>query len=367
MDFRIKPLWAIVLAALFAFGCVRAVPGVAGSDDKIRVLISKGVKDLDVKGATGGPYEVTRGPQGAVSVNGEKTILPIKLKPSSSSGLIHINGKPFRGTVEVHGAKEGLLVVNELSLELYLVGIINNEISSKWPENVVKAQAVIARTYAIFNKNKRAKEPYHIEGTVMGQVYSGAGAEDQAALKAVRGTTGEILVYDGEPALTVYHSNAGGRTEASFEVWSRDYPYLKSVKSPYDENAPKFYWEFSIPSGEMRGLLGRAGHSIGEPSEIYAESQTSAGRVKTIVIKDGDGGVVRLSGEDLRKALGYSNIKSTIFEVKRSGEDFVFRGKGSGHGVGLSQWGAKGMAEDGYSYKEILRHYYPGTRLVRAY
>ncbi|MBI1910989.1 MAG: SpoIID/LytB domain-containing protein [Deltaproteobacteria bacterium] len=361
-SFRLLILFVVVIVLA---GCIKTVSGQAGYGDKIRILVIKGVKEVNIKGSDRGSLEIRRSGYGSVAINGRGRDLPLRLTPQSD--FIYLNGKPFRGTIEVRDSKEGLMVINELFLESYLVGIINNEISSKWPEDVIKTQAVIARTYALYSKNKKNKGLYHLEGSIMGQVYSGVGKEDSIAHKAVKETAGEILTYSGEPALTVYHSNAGGMTDSSKDVWAHPYPYLQSVKSPYDIDAPRVYWEYGITAESLKQALNKAGYRIGEPESIDIDNLTSAGRIKTTLITDGDNKRVTLSGEDLRKILGYSNLKSTIFEVTKSGDSFLFKGRGWGHGVGLSQWGAKGMAENGSSYKEILNHFYPGTDLVKVY
>lgn len=361
---RKRPWWLIILIVLSVSGCVRA-NSQAGYGEKIRVLVLKGVRSLEVRGSDRGTLQIKREGYGSVKVNGRERNLPLRLSPQKE--FVYLNNKPYRGNIEILDSKDGLLVVDELSLELYIVGIINNEISSKWPKDVIKTQAVIARTYALFQKNKKTKDPYHVEGTVMGQVYNGVDTEDSASLRAVRETSGEILTFSGEPALTVYHSNAGGMTDSSKDIWSHYYPYLLAVKSPYDETAPNLTWEYKISSANLKSLLNNAGYRIGEPESISIESLTGAGRVKSAAITDTDGKKIKISGEDLRKLVGYSNLKSTIFEVDRNGNAFAFKGKGAGHGVGLSQWGAKGMAEKGYNYKEILEHFYPGTDLTKAY
>ncbi|MDO8426058.1 MAG: SpoIID/LytB domain-containing protein [Deltaproteobacteria bacterium] len=361
---RKRPWPIIILLVFLAFGCVKILPGEAGYGDKVRILVLKGANEFEIR-SEGGTIEVRSEGPGRVMVNGRLRELPLKF--TARNEFVYLNGKPFRGAVEVAESKDGLIVINELFLESYLVGIINNEISSKWPKDVIKTQAVIARTYALYNKAKRPNGLYHVEGSVMGQVYSGVGKEDEAAFKAVKETAGEILTFSGEPALTVYHSNAGGMTDSSKDVWERYYPYLLSIESPYDSAYPQFYWGFSLSAASLGELLKKSGLKTGEPAETIPVEATKAGRVKSIVIEDKEGKKLKISGEDLRKAVGYSTLRSTIFEVKRAGDLFVFKGKGSGHGVGLSQWGAKGMAEEGYSYREILKHYYPGTDLVRAY
>ncbi len=328
------------------------------------MLVLRDSKALEIKGR-GEAFGIVLSGNGEAFVNGVERSLPITFSPKGE--FLYLNNAPYRGTLIVMRGKKGLAVINDVPLEAYVAGIINNEISSKWHKDVVKAQAVIARTYALHQKKKRLSEPYHVEATVMGQVYNGASAEDAASFEAVRSTDGEMLFYDGAPALTVYHGNAGGMTDSSKEIWRSHHPYLVSVPSEYDSKDGKFNWELEITGAALGGSLGRAGYSIGEVESITVDTKTTAGRAKTIVIEDASGGSIRLSAEDLRKALGYAVVKSAMFEVSVSDGLFVFKGKGAGHGVGLSQWGAKGMAEAGYSYKEILNHYYPGAELVSAY
>ena len=360
-----------LLLLLCVSGCIRAVPGNAGQGDTIRVLVLDGVQAVSIKGSSLAPQLDIKTDGASVLVNAAPAQLPLRLEPAGE--FIYIGGRPYRGSLVVHAAEGRLMVVDELLLEGYLVGIINNEISSKWPVESIKAQAVIARTYAIFQRAKKKDALFDIEGSVIGQVYSGAGAEDGAAMDAVRQTRGEILEYNGEPALTVYHSNAGGMTEAARDVWQSDFPYLRPVKSPYDKSAPGYSWELVIEARALGEKLRSAGFDLSfslsddEPHSISPLETTSSGRVKVLAVEDATGRRVVLRGEDLRKALGYSSLRSTRFKVKKRGSAFVFTGRGSGHGVGLSQWGAKGMAEEGYSYGEILKHYYPGTRINRVY
>ncbi|MEK7773874.1 MAG: SpoIID/LytB domain-containing protein, partial [Deltaproteobacteria bacterium] len=335
-----KRRWAQgIFVILCVSGCVRALSGQAAPGERIKVLVLKDAQPMEISGAKDGFLQIGKGPSGAVMVNGGDKAAPFKAVPRDE--FLYLNGKPYRGTVEIYNGKDGLLAVNEVSMEYYLAGIINNEISSKWHREAIKAQAVVARTYALYQKKKRLKEPYHVAGSVMGQVYSGADVEDAASFKAVRETAGEILAYKGEPALTVYHSNAGGRTDSSMDVWGHAYPYLKGVKSPYD---PELVWEVALSGPELMTLLNRSGYRIGEPAAIYPLAVTPGERVGALIVQDGAGVKIKLSGEDVRRVIGYGALKSAIFEVKRSGDEFVFKGRGSGHGVGLSQWGAKGMA-----------------------
>jgi len=360
-----RPWRLVILLVFLVSGCLRSVPGQAGHGERIRVLIMKEVPSLELKGTDRGSLVIRASEGGQVRVNGKVRSMPLRLLPGN--GHIMVNGRPYRGSIEIAPGKQGLMVINEVPIEAYLAGIINNEISSKWHEDVIKTQAVIARTYALFNRNKRASSPWHVESSVMGQVYSGAASEDQAAQSAVRDTAGEVLTFGGEPALTVYHSNAGGMTEASRAVWSRDYPYLKPVESSFDAVAPRYEWDYTATAAGLGEELRRSGRSIGDPVELEVIETTSTGRVSSLVLRDSEGREIRMTGEELRSVIGYSVIRSSMFKVERGGEMFVFKGKGSGHGVGLSQWGAKGMAESGYSYRQILLHFYPGTELVKLW
>jgi stage II sporulation protein D len=347
-------------------GCAGMRPMKAGSGPKVRVLISNGADAVELGGAkTGRAVVVRKEPDGALTVDGRESRSPVRF--SSGPSTVHVNGRPHRGVILVHAGKTGLMVVNELPMESYVAGIVGAEVSPRWHAEALKAQAVAARTYALYRMRGRGAGPYDVEGSVAGQVYKGAQAEDPATLRAVSDTSGEVLTYAGAPALTVYHSNAGGATEASRDVWLKDYPYLGSVESPFDSLAPGFSWAHTMTAEDLSRALNGAGHAIGVPVALYPVETTATGRVKTLLVRDREGGVVRLSGEDLRKAVGYGVIRSTVFEVRASDGSFAFSGRGSGHGVGLSQWGAKGMADNGRSYREILFHFYPGAAIERAY
>ncbi len=336
------------------------------ADKTIRILVLEGKAGFTVDGAKGSTrlgIEYTGGK--TVTINGELKRLPLRFHPKWR--FIYIDKRPYRGVVEIREAKGALIVVNELRLEDYIAGIINNEISSKWPLEVIKAQSVIARTYAIYQMEERKDNLFHLTGTYMDQVYTGAAVEDRASFRAVKKTIGEVLVYRGQPALTLYHSNAGGVTEFARNVWGADEPYLRSVKSRHDKGAPNYRWELALSKVSLGEKLRAAGYDIGSPKKIKVKEYTKTGRAVGLVITDKEGRIVEIKGEDLRKILGYAILRSTLFKVSNKRRGFVFKGRGSGHGVGLSQWGAKGMAEAGAGYKKILRHYYAGTAIKKLY
>ena len=284
----------------------------------------------------------------------------------AASSAIFVNGKPYRGVAEISPGEKGLLVVNELPLEEYLVGLINCEISSSWPIEAVKAQAVIARTYALNRKEARKKAFYHMESTVMDQVYDGCLIEDSRAMRAVSETAGEVLTYKGAIIQAFYHSNCGGKTEASENVWGVSLPYMMGVECEYCLTSMTSGWEQTLSLRDSEEKFRAAGFKVTGLTDIRPGVRNSRGRLRNIVLVTSRG-EVSLPGDQFRKILGYGIIKSTNFTVKVANGEAVFSGIGNGHGVGLCQWGAKQRAVDGFVYSEILSYYYPGTVLKKFF
>jgi stage II sporulation protein D len=282
----------------------------------------------------------------------------------SGSSALYVNGKPYRGVVEASPGEKGVLVVNELPLEEYLVGLINCEISSAWPIEAVKAQAVIARTYALNRKQARSTSFYHLESSVIDQVYDGCEIEDSRARRGVSDTTGEVLNYQGAVIQAFYHSNCGGRTEASENVWGKRLPYLAGVDCAYCLTSPSSEWDLKIALPELEERLIAAGHKVSGVTNILPGARNSRGRLKHVAVVSARN-ELSLTGDQFRKAIGYNVIKSTNFTVKVENGEAVFSGLGNGHGVGLCQWGAKQRALYGFRYDEILSYYYPGTNLMK--
>jgi stage II sporulation protein D len=282
------------------------------------------------------------------------------------SGIVRINGKGFRGAIEVVPAPRGVLVIAEIPLEHYLVGLINSEISSQWPIEAVKAQAVVARSYALFQKGSRKNKQFHLESTVNDQVYAGSDGEDSRAARAVEETRGQVLVYDGRLVQTFFHANCGGHTEAAEHVWSAKLPYLRGVVCAYCTNTPAALWQQTLPRKKIETMLRGAGYQVVALHDIRVLSRFPSGRIRQLLITSGQG-TVTIPAVTFRKVLGSTVIRSTNFTVAPAGDDFYFSGTGYGHGVGLCQWGAKQRAEEGFTYREILAYYYPGTRLIGWY
>ncbi len=283
----------------------------------------------------------------------------------SEGEFTRLNGADYRGWIEIRKKKNGLfLVVNDLDMEDYLMGVVAEEIPCDWEFDALKAQAVASRTYALYRKKNSGKRPYHVLATVKGQVYSGRRGERASTVRAVRETGGLVLVYNGKVISAFYHSSCGGHTEDAFEIWGIDAPYLKGVDCGCQEISKYGVWEKRFTMKSIALSLGKLGYRLKDISGLDIGSITAAGRVREVALKHA-GGTTNLPAETLRQALGYSQVPSVFFEPMASGAEVVFSGRGLGHGVGLCQWGAKEMAQKGFDYKAILGRYYPGTELVR--
>jgi stage II sporulation protein D len=280
---------------------------------------------------------------------------------------IVINGRRYRDKLRVlPGPNRDLWVINELPLEEYLVGLIGCEISSQWSLEALKAQAVAARTFAVFQKGSRSDSPYDVESTVNDQVYGGMGLEDLRSRKAVKETQEELLLHKGKPILTVYHSCCGGKTESAefLLLWPGDYPYLKSVVCTFCLDSPHFLWYHRAEAENLAKILGSTGFSGPRVNEILVSERSQSRRILGLVIK-GEKAPWEISGKDFRRLLGYDQLRSTNFWVKKSDGFFLFSGLGWGHGAGMCQWGAKGMADAGADYRSILNYYYQNVEIGR--
>lgn len=271
----------------------------------------------------------------------------------SINGTLLVMGTHYSGNIDVWKGEKGLYLINVLPLEEYIKDVVAVEVSPDWDMEALKAQAVVSRTYAVFQKRMNGDSVYHIASSVLHQLYKGNNPDVRVSY-AVQETNGEILVYNGQPIEAFYHSTCGGATENPEDVFGRSYPYLKSVES--DCNISPFsVWERRIPLQEIEKAV-----KIPGIKEISIKSYTASKRVKQLVIKH-SAGTMTINATDLRKALGWTRLPSTMFHITQTGDSVLFEGSGYGHGVGLCQWCALRMAREGKNYKEILSYFYPGT------
>lgn len=368
---------------LIIFGVLAGSPLLADQEPKIRVLIVEDAKEITIEGA-GSPLKiVSHGTRGigrgraslkiAAKENGlfaAGTNLGDETAIESGNGKFRIGSKMYRGSLSVLLKSPGrLIVVDTIGLEDYISGLINSEISSSWHEEVIKTQAVAARTYALNQlesvRRAIAKKSYDIASTTLAQVYEGAHKADFHSQNAAEKTRGEVLMKGNAVFPAYYHSTCGGRTERAHNVWpGEEGPPI--VSDPYCAHSPKFSWNFKIPVSEFVETLSRNSVELGEVETIDVTVFPDSQRVDMLLIEDDDG-FKMVKAVEIRRMFGWQNVKSTWFDVKVSGGFIAFEGRGYGHGVGLCQWGAKAMAEKGKSYREILKFYYPDAEIVGFY
>ncbi|ACI21894.1 MULTISPECIES: SpoIID/LytB domain-containing protein [Thermodesulfovibrio] len=268
-----------------------------------------------------------------------------------------VNGSAYHGEIEIWKGNEGYFLINVIQLEDYVKGVVASEVGIHWPEEALKAQAVLARTYAVAHiLRNRTKNFYDVTSSVFHQVYKEDEGTEEVE-KAVRETKGQILSYNGEPVMAFYHACSVEKTEEPKEVFGKEYPYLKSVEVP-STPSPYTLWEKKISFEILEKVL-----SMTKISYVKIASYTTTGRVKELEFSDGKNKKL-VKATELRRLLQWTALPSTMITSIRIEDDgIVFEGKGYGHGVGMCQWCAFQMAQEGKNYKEILQYFYPGTEI----
>jgi len=290
-------------------------------------------------------------------------IKEIKITAIGDKGRIRVNKRPYRGNLDIILSSK-LYVVNELSLEYYVYGVLPAEISARWPMEAIKAQAVAARTYAVFIKNRgnAYSKYYDLDATTKFQVYKGSFYEQARTNKAADFTRGEIMLYNRKPIEAYFHSISGGYTEDAKDVWGTNLPYLRDVRDDFSRIAPNFYWKYKVTKKRFDKEFGVDNIKA---IKLYKDKKHHL-RVRKMRIIAGNG-VFPIKPSALRVKFGEYNIRSNIFDVKIGNKYIFFHGQGFGHGVGLSQWGAYAMAKKGRSYRDILRYYYHNIQFKKIY
>ncbi len=307
-----------------------------------------------------------------VSVNGKKAGQSVVFKPAGSEIAFSVKGNRYRGNMKAIAAgQSGVTLVNALPLEDYLLGVVPCEVSPSWHIDAIRAQAVAARTYALYHKNGNRSSGFDVTDDTYSQVYEGASAEAAQTTKAVRDTAGLIITSGGKPIDAVFHSNGGGYTENCENVWGNSVSYLKGVKEESDSVLDKT-WTKTVSVSSFQKNLGIGNLKSISLSKLVrgkgnGKDRGVSGRVKTFTVK-GDKKEVKTTGDKMQALYG---LPSTLFDMKISGKEVIFTGYGAGHGLGLSQWGAQAMAKKhGGSkdyYQKILMHYYTGTKITKVY
>ena len=310
--------------------------------------------------------------------------LPAAVEPDPG---LWLQQRRYRGRLQLRLEGGQLQVVNHVPLETYLPSVVGSEMPASWPLEALRAQAVAARTYAL--KARKPASVFDLQATTASQVYKGVEAETPSTRAAVEGTRGLVLTYDDALIDAVFHSSsAGSATESSGQLWPRQLPYLVSVPD-FDRESPVREWRQPLDAAR----LGRAFPELEAVTAIEVVSTTATGRVRQARVL-GPSGQLLLSGAQLRSRLGLKSTwvrfelapiaappaESPLAAVPLSPLpaltlpppaaaptlevlQLVAVGRGYGHGIGMSQWGALGLARQGESFAAILRHYYRGTQL----
>lgn len=321
------------------------------------------------------------------------------------------NNHRYRGGFLISAKNNHINLIDYISLDDYLQGVVPREVMASWPPAALRAQAIAARTYAIASLGRHANHGFDLCPTDHCQVYGGIDSEKSSTNLAVDSTSGQIITYRGRVISAVYHSSSGGSTFEAASVWNESVPYLKSTVD-WDQNSPYNQWTRSMNWEDLQGMVSRFYPSVGQLQQISGVSYSPDGKLLKVILQ-GNLDFKILSGEQFRSLIGLPSVKAQIGVIygplpfvnlwwlpgspypqalmadtdipglfadvlmppwelpdpwswlqDKAPLRIVLRGSGWGHGVGMSQWGAKGMAEAGYNERQILEHYYPGAMIT---
>jgi stage II sporulation protein D len=420
-------------------------------------LTGSGLSLRDARGNTvrvSGGADISSAGQSRIKAGGHTLSLPVSVSALQGLGW---NETRYRGTLGVIAAGSAFTVVNTLPVEDYLRGVLKIEMNDTWPMEALKAQAILARTYAARNRGRFAKSGYDLDDTTNSQAYRGVNAETARTDMAVSDTRGQVLTWNGSLANIYFHSDSGGATADMGDVWGGTAPYLKPQREKFSYTSPYSSWQLVLTPAQVASVLRKLGKDVGSVSSVEVGTVDPHGRAVMLRIR-GSGGTAAVRSHEFRTAVGPNALRSTVFTVggsaagganiagvsanapekkaqtaaaaggdtfitllrsdvfstdelmdllknpqkreeyikvgldrlekgltKTKKEDapdtkrgsvppdnnppsasgFVFTGRGWGHGVGLSQWGAKTMADNGANCESILAHYFRGTKVAR--
>ncbi len=270
----------------------------------------------------------------------------------------------YFGKVGFQKKADKVVVINYLPLEIYIMGVLQGEISSSWPNAAIKAQAIAARSYAVYLMKQNKNKSYDVVNSEKNQVFRSLDQVHPNIEKNVIETKGVVMTYKNEPIQTFFHATCGGMTEKAEDVWPSDkkFAYFKNIRCHYCTTHPKYSWNYKISSEELQEKLKKS-LKITSIKSLKIIEYTPSGRIKKVKVVSGDNKEYFFSGNQLRAYLNPSKLLSTKFKFKKRNGEYYFAGKGFGHGVGLCQWGAKTMAERGFGYKKILNFYYKNIKI----
>jgi stage II sporulation protein D len=284
----------------------------------------------------------------------------IFIKPEDDDDIA-IGERKFKGMAQFIKKENGhISAINYIGLEEYIKGVLYHEASHYWPVEALKAQAIISRTFAVRQMQVNSAMNYDVTSDVYSQVYGGKTSERYRTNKAVNGTQGLVLTYQGKILPAYFHATCAGHTEDVSLLWDVSSPPLKGVVCGFCKDSPHFSWHAVFSRYAIKQKLSKAGYKIDAVKDITINGRDESARVTSLKIS-GDKQELNIPAKVFRNMMGSDIIRSTNFTVDVNKDGVAFEGFGWGHGVGLCQWGAYFMAKEGRRYQEILKHYYPGS------
>jgi stage II sporulation protein D len=354
-------------------GAVVASPSEATGTRFIRVLLSGGGSGVVLEGETirawgvDGRLAAEAAGRVALAAVGERIrwngsrLLGDALDAAGAPDL-RVENRKVAGRIRLLARNGELLAVAVVPLEAYVAAVVSREAATRFHPEALAALAVAARTYAVGAAAKPRDRAYDVVAGVEDQVFDGMDGVAAVFREAADRTRGMVVRYRGELARTVYHSTCGGRTEDAGSAWGKDVPYLRAQLCDDCADSPVYRWEYRMSEAEGRRVAKALGVPPGKDLRIAVTGRTPTGRASRVRISSG--GVSReLQAAEFRKAAGYARVRSLKMEIVPVAGEWRFTGEGWGHGVGLCQFGANGMARRGAGFREILARYYPGTEI----
>lgn len=278
------------------------------------------------------------------------------------AGTLELEGTPYRGEIcLLKDPKEGLTAVEKLDVESYVLGVLGSEMPNHWEPEALKAQAICARTFALYLRG------IGVSISSLHLAYKGTQKETPELKRIVSQTRGIVMLYKRELFPSYFHSTCGGHTEDANLVFGKDgIPPLRGVKCDYCTDSRYYQWRREISKQELEKAVGKTYPSVKEIGEVKPLKRGPGMHASQVEIKYA-GGTYRMNANEFRLLVGFNHLLSTAFEVTDKGKTVKFSGKGWGHGVGLCQYGAGTMAKIGFTWQGILEKYYPGVEFVKIY
>lgn len=357
-----KPWWLSLIVWIVLVGPAQAAV-------QLRVAIEQGARQVQVGSSTNAIVRNSAGEKvGEIAAMNSFSAVPnsgnvalanwqsqqLWIEPSND-GYVWIDNRWYRGKTQLVPTGNGVTAINHVDIEQYLASVVGAEMIASWPQEALKAQAVAARSYALHERSKSSSPLFDLGDTQGHQVYKGITSETNTTQAAVAATSGQVMTYNGSVILAAFHSSSGGHTENVEDVWIQPLPYLRGVPD-FDQGTPSYQWTQSFSSSE----LGRKISGVGNVTAIAPVKVTPNGRIESVQVR-GTQGTRTMDGDAFRRAL---SLKSALFTAAPTAGGFQLKGKGFGHGIGMSQWGAYNLASQGTGYQQILAHYYQNTTLA---